>query len=85
MRNFEPAYCLFDFIRDRNNTRPRCIEEVTYMFSGEESPSRARKPQSFEEKLMCTREDRGASVWRRGTILFFIYVVIMRKHTGSPS
>lgn len=50
----------------RTNTRPRCIEEVTYMFSGEESPSRARKPQSFEEKLRCTREDRGTSVWRRG-------------------
>ncbi|XP_053408969.1 cell adhesion molecule DSCAM-like isoform X3 [Mercenaria mercenaria] len=49
----------------RTTTRPRCIEEVTYMFSGEESPSRARKPQSFEEKLRCTREDSGSSVWRR--------------------
>lgn len=57
----------------RSSVRPRCIEEVTYTFAGEESPSRARKPHSFEEKLRCTREDRGTSVWRRGkkaTLLF---------------
>ncbi|WAR05588.1 DSCAM-like protein [Mya arenaria] len=50
----------------RGNARPRCIEEVTYMFSGDESPSRARKPTNFDDKLIAVREDRGPSVWRRG-------------------
>jgi len=38
--------------------RARTVEEVTYMLSGEESPSRARKPTSCEEKLRAVRDDR---------------------------
>ncbi|KAH3692732.1 hypothetical protein DPMN_193886 [Dreissena polymorpha] len=50
----------------RVNARPNCIEEVTYTFSEDDSPIRSRKPYSFDEKLRSVREERSASVWRKG-------------------
>lgn len=53
---------------NKNAARSKPTEEVTYVFSVEDSPGRSpRKPQTFEEKLQSTRDGREAtSIWRRG-------------------
>lgn len=51
----------------RHESKPKQTEEVTYVFSVDDSPGHARKPQSFEQKLQSTRDGREKSVWRRAS------------------